>query len=295
MDKSICFLTRGDMTWASSRLAAYWPARYIPGALAHKWEDNKPIPPGYRMYVWQKNVGLSEMEAIRAAGAKNVFYHCDPSWWWHPGECRQADAIVDAIVCSTVPSAEDYMQFSGRTECPTIIPDRLELSYYKPRGPHENPRGQPIRFVWYGMSQNRMALFACLANLERLAANGLNITLTLIDDMPQEPLYWTGLFPFIHARWTLENENALICANDIALVPPYPGPWGKLKTNNRTLVAWACGLPAVAGEDYRELYDVATRATLRNEMVATGQQELVQRYDVRQSAGEWMQLLEAIS
>jgi hypothetical protein len=276
-------------------LAAYWPARYIPGSLAYRWEDGTPIPPGYQMYVWQKNVSIPEMETIRAAGGKNIFYHCDPLWWWHPDECRQADAIVDAVVCSTEASALDYMDFSGRTEHPTVIPDRLELSYYKSRGPHETPRGQPVRFVWFGMSQNRLTLFAALANLERLVANGVSIVLTLIDDAPQEVVYWSEMFPFIHARWTLDNENALICANDIALVPLYPGPWGKIKTNNRTLVAWACGLPAITGENYRELYEVATRATLRNEMVAAGQQELVQRYDVRQSAGEWMQLLEAIA
>lgn len=287
---SICFLTNGDMNWASSRLRCYWPAQYLPGSIAQQWHPGGEIPPGYRMYVWLKVADLAGMQLVRDAGALNVLDVCDPLWWWKPELCRQMDALADAVVSATSASAVDYADFCGRdTRTMTIIPDRLELSAYPiRRGTHV--AADPMRFIWYGMAQNRIALFAALANLERLAANGINIELTILDNAPEQRAEWSDMFPIAHVRWTLENENRVIANHDIALIPPYPGPWGVLKTNNRRLVAWACGLPYTKGIDYRETFDLATSAAERNRFASMGRDALEGSFDVKQSAGQWAEL-----
>lgn len=288
-DKTICFLTAGDYAWASARLRSFWPAQYIPGAAAAQWKPNGDIPPGYRMYVWQKNTDPAGMKLVRMAEAYNVIDHCDPVWWWDPARSYKAHDLADAIVCATEGAARDYADFAGMSEPVVIIPDRLQLPAYPyKRPPHKH--ADPVRFVWFGMEQNRIALLNCLANLERLTANGVNMQLTIIDNGPEHVLNWTEMFPVYHTRWTLETENRLIAAHDIALVPPYPGPWGALKSNNRTLVAWACGLPVITGTEYRPLFDLATRAELRQTSADKGWHELTTLYDVKQSAEDWRDL-----
>jgi len=137
---------------------------------------------------------------------------------------------------------------------------------------------------------NRPALFGALANLERLAANGRDIELTICDERPDMVMRITNMFPVYHVLWELEQENAIIAAHDIAILPPYPGPWGRVKSNNRTLTAWACGLPATDCESYKELMtlmDADTRARLG----ADGRKWVEEDYNVERSAREWERLL----
>ena len=136
-----------------------------------------------------------------------------------------------------------------------------------------------------------MAIFGALANLERLAANGHSIALTIYDDQPQNRWTFTDSFPVYYTQWRLDQENEVIASHDIALLPPYPGPWGKVKSNNKELTAWACGLPATDGQDYVEMCDLVALSSKRQIEADRGYEEVKAAYTVDKSADEWKELL----
>ena len=128
-----------------------------------------------------------------------------------------------------------------------------------------------------------------LAALDRLKANGVTFSLTIFDDQPQQ--IWKAGFPIYHVDWNIEQENEILASHDIALLPPYPGAWGKVKSNNKPLTAWACGLPVANGENYHHLYELATRVTCREISAMEGMKALKKEYTIDKSVEQWKGLL----
>ena len=127
--------------------------------------------------------------------------------------------------------------------------------------------------------------------LERLKVNGVNVELTILDDRPQDRLV-SEVFPIYHVKWSLAQEIDIISSHDIALLPPYPGPWGKIKTNNKKLTAWACGLPVTDGYDYYDTIELATRSDIRAERASEGWYQLQKNYTVEKTVEQWEAILD---
>jgi hypothetical protein len=299
-DKRILFITAGPETWASSRLRAYWPAKYIEGSRVMTIDEINAIAEDpaelelldeFDAIVYQKcSPGSDAARAMRATGRKVYWDVCDPLWWWAPGPALEIAQAVDAVVCSSLNLEGDLVDFLHEHQVTTrtlTIPDRLELSHYLKERIHQDV--EPVRFIWFGIYVNRVALFGALANLDRLVANGHNIQLTILDERPDLRFMQQAIFPIRHERWSLEMENEIIASHDIALLPDYPGPWGKVKSNNRTLTALACGLPVTSGLKYNEmieLMDVELRAAS-----AKQRRDFVDGYNVTRSARDWKELV----
>lgn len=289
----VCFIAGGNMTNAGARLRAYWPARFIEGAAVCTWADE---PPPAAAYVFQKLVDLPLMTRLRAGGAACFWDVCDPSWWGSPGDVREVLELVTAVVASGEGLAEDLRQFAGPDvgicDIPVhCIPDRLLLSHFDRQATHAER--DPVRLIWFGAAQNRVALYAAHANLERLQANGHRIALTICDNAPHAPMdiESAGAYPVYYTRWSLESEAATLAAHDIALLPPYPGPWGAVKSNNKALTAAACGLPVTSGVDYFDLRALVCDVAYRREMADAGRREVAARWQTQESAREWRGLL----
>lgn len=289
--KSILFITAGDITWASSRLRCYWPAEHIPGAECvtvadfEQMQDRIDYAAQFGAVVFQKTAMPGVMQPLRARGVLVAWDLCDPLHWFSPKEAETVAAAADIITVSTDLLGRDFTEWSGRGVF--VIPDRLRLDHYDLRDPHTDT--SPVKLIWYGLAANRPALFGVLPNLDRLHANGIKITLTVMDDAPEIQSIQSALVEY--RRWSLDTEAATIRAHDIALLPPYPGPWGLVKSNNRNLVAWASGVPDTTGLHYAELYDLTTSAARRNERAAEAYSHVCAAYDVRQTAADWGRLL----
>ena len=283
------FLTPGPITWASARMRAYWPARYIPGSTVMAWDGQAGIPSGYDNYIFVKRADADIMRQIRETGARVYYDVCDPTWWWSPAPVRNVIANVDGVVCSNQALANDFIEWSDTT--PIVIPDRLELEHFPKRRQHEPV--DVVRFVWFGAHQNRIAVFGGLVHLERLAANGHNIALTICDDRPD--IVWSDLssmFPIYYVRWRLDQENEILASHDVAYLPPYPGEWGRVKSNNRQLTAWACGLPALTDERYPAFERIMSWTT-RTGIAGHGLDIVLDDGDVSRSAAQWISILGA--
>jgi hypothetical protein len=283
----VCFIACGPISWASARLRCHWPARYIKDAAVVEYNAKNDYPDA-DAYVWQKRINQKAMREQRAAGKRVYLDMCDPTWWWEPKLTAEVLAECDAVVCSSPALRFDLAQFSPQTQA-VCIPDRMELSHFLRTRTHAEVT--PLRLIWFGLHFNRVSLFGAIANLERLAANGHAIELTIFDDRPDVILNYTDAFPVYNTEWSVERENEVIAAHDIAVLPPYPGAWGKVKSNNKQLTAWACGLPTTTAEEYFALETMASDVLTRQMISRAGLASLKHDWDVRQSAAEWESLL----
>lgn len=282
----VCFIAGGNMTNAGSRLRAYWPAQHIEGAAVCTWADT---PPPAAAYVFQKLVDLPLMKRLKNGGAACFWDVCDPVWWFNPGDARDVLDVVTAVVASNDGLAADLRQWAGGAPDVHVIPDRLLLSHYDRQAEHGDRR--PVRLIWFGAAQNRMALYAAHANLQRLTADGFDIALTICDNAPNAPFVdLEGIYPIYYTRWQLDTEAATLAAHDVALLPPYPGPWGQVKSPNKAIQAAACGLPVADGVSYADLRALVSDDSLRRSRGATERREVVARWGVEHSAADWVAL-----
>lgn len=288
--KRVVFIPAGNIENAGARLRACWPAQFMPNATVATWTDIRAgeLPDG-DAYVFQKLVDIPLMQTLRERGALVFWDVCDPVWWFNPADAREAAKAADAVVASSAGLAADFMNWSGQKA--HVIADRVWLGHYTRQCRHEER--SPVRFIWYGSAQNRIALYGAAANLARLRANGYEVTLTIFDNAPESPIpNFDADFPVYYTRWTLARESETLAAHDIALLPPYPGPWGMVKSNNRTVSAWATGLPVTSGMDYRVMVELVTNAALRQKSMAAGLDAVGREWNVERSASEWTALIE---
>jgi len=255
----VLYMTAGDINWASSRMRAYWPAQYMADAEVMTLEAaryavaNDDLPEA-DIYVFQKAIDETVAQALPDS-ATVIWDVCDPSWWFDPDRARAALGLVDGLTASTEALAADMVSWlpPDRRYLPVeVIADCYEPRHFPLQAEH---LVHSLRFVWFGIYTNRVGLHAAQANLERLAANGYRVSLTVMDDAPQVELVFLTKtnFPIYHVRWSLDRENQVLASHDVALLPSYPGPWGEMKSNNRSLSAWASGLPVASGLDYYHL------------------------------------------
>jgi len=292
---SVCFITAGPVEWGSSRMRAYWPARYIPDSTVVTMADAQQRGvPDAGVYVFQKLVDPVLIAGLRAMGKIVVWDVCDPAWWFDKTGAIEAVNNVDAIVASSLPLAVDlgaWVAVNGtRAPKKTVIPDRVELSHFAP--PTRYKPGEPVKLIWYGIAVNRIALFAAVVNLMRWRGDGHDISLTIFDDAPDVRFPdLDAILPVTYERWTLDTEAETLAAHHIALLPPYPGPWGKVKSNNRAVTGWAAGLQVINGESYHALpYAVREMETGHDQ-----REYVAANYNVEQSARKWMDLINDLS
>jgi hypothetical protein len=278
------FVTSGPPIWASARMRAQWVARYMDADVWDIQDVARMDVSIYDAFIFIKVGHLGLFKQLLQIDKQVWWDVCDPSWWFSPGEAREFGDIITGVVASCQPLVDDFNKWYGTDKC-HFIPDRLEFSHFPLKKVHQY--ADPVRFIWYGAMQNRTALFATLANMERLAANGYHIELTIYDDHPENDWNLSDKYPIYYSRWDVDKENAVIAGHDIALLPAYPGPWGKVKSNNKILTAWACGLPVTDAQDYEALERLVASTDERIENTPFAFEDA----DVKESAKEWMELL----
>lgn len=280
------FITPGPIAWASSRMRAHWVAENLPGSNVieySKIEKTGKIDLSFDEYVFIKVANDEYVRSLQAAGKRVWWDVCDPVHWFSPDDARRMADAVNGLVFSNENLAEDFAEWYGNIEY-SVIKDRIKLDHFELKRTHQP--ADPVKFIWFGAGQNRNALYGGLAFLERLKANGVNLSLTIMDDRPGEMWIYSG-FPIYHISWELDKENQVIAEHDIAILPQYPGPWGGLKSSNRIVTAHACNVPATTADSWEDFWNIATVTSIRAKRAERGLAWVQECYDVRQSAAEW--------
>lgn len=283
------FIASGPASWASSRIRCFWPAVHMDADVV-VWDFPKPMEfsADYETYIWQKYGNPETQSQLLDAGKQVWIDHCDPMWWFS-NQTFMRDTFENATgaVFSSEELRQDFLQWWGKDYNAHTIKDRLDLSHYSHKKSHHWTK--PVRFIWYGITQNRVSLSGAWANLSRLKVMGHQVTLTIFDNRPDIRITEQDSIPILYSTWELDKEPPMIAGYDVALLPPFPGPWGKVKSNNKNLTASACNVPYVDGHDWEEMLrmmDHKERAKL-----AEMQSAIIPEHDVKISAEEWEALL----
>lgn len=268
-----CFLDGLSPLSASVRFRALWPTKYMIGADAY---DGTQRLGDYDGFVFQKFY-LSDKarhwsHAFQDAGAVLAFDLCDADFLLSDAHRERMLKVLprfDFAVAPTEPLVEWLRQWLPAF----LIPDRLDLSLHAER---HVPQDRKPRLVWFGNSGN-------LVTLEKIwpAACDLDLSLTILSDRLVPP--WDGR-PVKFVEWTLEGANAVIARHDMALNPKLDTGHFAFKSNNKTVTAWALGVPvAETPEQLATLMDFELRKLESAYRLA----EVAAHYDVRISALEW--------
>ena len=288
------FITPGTMEWGSTRMRCYWPSKYMQDTEVVEVPDNgrgeANMSLSHDAYIFQKQGNPELQKSLIDSGKKVFLDQCDPMWWFSDQKLMRAMfENAHGAVFSSSELMKDFLLWYGEPYKAITIPDRMEPEHFNKKKVHHWIN--PVRFIWYGMVQNRVALAAVFANLSRLRVMGFNISLTIMDNYPSMPITETDDIPFLYTKWQLDKEVAQIAAHDVALLPPYPGPWGKVKSNNRNIAAAMCNVPYTTGLDYDEL--VLLMDHKNREVYSEEQSEGLDKYDVKLSAEEWERFIDA--
>lgn len=263
----------------SSRIRVTWLLNYWPEAEAFK------IGPKYDVVIFQKAYFTRYMKAFDGIKILDI---CDPDWL-EGKPVMETIGFCDAVVTSSK-GLYDYL--SQVTEKPVLwIDDRVDLNLHTQRKEHV---GKAQGVVWFGYNNNFSVVDGTIATLHRLG-----LKLTVISDMPYHP---GSKIHGVDDGWIKANiknvkfdpefiNEEIINGGDIVLNPrPETGKF-KFKSNNKTIIAWALGMPvALDSNDLGRFLSEEERkkeAELRLKNVE-------ENYDVKISVSQYKELIAKI-
>lgn len=257
----------------SSRIRARWLSNYWPESEEYK------VGVKYDVMVFQKAYWQEMMMQFKDI---KIFDLCDPDWL-EPRPVVESMEHCDAMVTSTTALANYLKQFI--TDKPVIcIPDRLDLSLHSPRGKHE---GTAKKIVWFGYTHNIQYL---QKTFDFIIEKGLE--LVIISNIAYQPPHGFERLRVENLRYDADSVNERIKECDFAIFPPTIDDMrGLYKSNNKTITAWALGLPvAQSPEDLDRFMSPEERNKEQELRLA----EVKERWDVKLSVQEYQNLIKQL-
>lgn len=294
----IAILTHGSLTWASARFRAFWLAEADPEHFtAYSSGDRLDGLEEHDVIVILKRIGEVDIQRalhLKALGKIIVYDMCDPDWWFNIEGSSAMMQVASAITTSSAGLKQAVLDFEpGRPVA--HIPDRMLPGYHSTVAEH----GERERVVlcWFGAGQNRLPSLSGVLPVLQYLSQQYPLELRVIDDLPHVPLgsslHEESIVRYV--PWTVETFHAQMTACDIALLPPYPGSWGALKSSNKQASAWWAGLPVTDGFDAEYLAELIEDAELRQHFGRELRQEAEKNYDIHTSVAEWLVLAERLT
>lgn len=262
----------GRKNIGSSMIRAKWLLPYWEGAELFKSSQK------YDVVIFQK---VYYKEWAEMVDCIKILDLCDPDWYeWGTRLVEMIDK-VDAITCATQPIAEYVTKLTDKPVW--LIPDRVDLQQFKERKNHQG-NGATKSVVWYGYSHNFEALESALMAIAKL---GLDII--IVSNKPYAaPREITSKVNVTNYPWSDEHWQDDIMRGDVVINPrPENNKW-KFKSNNKTLNAWALGMPvAHTKEELEQLLTEEQRIAESNKRLA----ELRENWQVEKSVWEYKKLI----
>lgn len=302
MTPEVCFIAFGSRALAGSRLRAWAVADAWPESDCVPWREDWPDTYDAPVVVLQKvhprpkaDVGMHLLEQVRAAQARGqlvIWDLCDPIWWW----MSESDFLGLARAMDGLTVSTDGLQ----TDLWNAF--QLQSFYIADRQPFTTMQRRhakvPVpQLVWFGYAQNRIPCFSSGAlALDRLLHNHVPFTLKIVDDRPEWRLSVASELASIttYEKWSLSTIEATLASADVAFLPPYPGPWGPMKGDDKIMTAAWAGLPSADGTDYPDLARLLTDWEYRAMRGRQARMWAELEREIHQSVEEWKQVIHAI-
>ncbi len=226
----------------SSRIRSTWPLRYWPEA------EEFHIGVKYDAVIFQKAYFLEYMKVYDGIKILDL---CDPDWMEGKPviECAQ---LCDAVTVSSKGLHEYLSKVLAKPVY--LVPDTVDMAAHEEKKIHT---ARARSAVWFGYHHNQTVLDAVLPALKRLG-----LQLTVISDLPYFP---TAAIDGVDSKWITANvknikfdaatlNDEIIEGGDIVLNNrPETGKF-KYKSDNKTVIAWALGMPVAKTVEELELF-----------------------------------------
>lgn len=266
---------QGRKNIGSSRIRGHWVAK--------AWGKEAEIfryGQKYDAIIYQKAYAVEHAKIYKGIKILDL---CDADFLHWGYRTKEMIEECHAVTTSTEALAQQIRRF---TDKPVLcIPDRLDLEEISV-GFKEHL--QPAQVAgWYGYSQNFDTLKSAVVELKRK-----HLSLLVISD---KPFYVTQMSDGVSIqnrphKWETVCKDLLDA--DIIINPTFnKGRW-KYKSNNKTILAWALGLPvAHDGVALKNFLDPEARA--RESLLR--RKEVEELYDVKLSVIQYQQLISKLS
>jgi hypothetical protein len=240
----------------------------------------------YSTVIFQKAYWL---EYAKKFDGVKILDLCDPDLLHWGSSCKAMADACDVVITSTPSLANLVSQY---TTTPTsCIPDRVNLnSVHNLRKSHSG-NGPTRTAVWFGYSMNFPSLDSAITKLLPL---GINHLIVIADwDKPYWlPLEHYGTIRVTNYAWQAKTVHEHLLEADVVLNFSLDSGRWKYKSNNKTILAWALGLPVAHSAD--ELASLLSEEA-RIQEAERRFLEVQRDYDIRQSVDEYKSLIARVS
>lgn len=280
---------------ASTRIRVTWPAKYMDKV--YIGEDEKELFK-CKAVVFQTrwdNEDVKLAKRLKAKGIKILCDFTDPYWLKEYGGCIPKDFqdMVDISDCVMFPTSgieKSFIDTFGDKQT-VVVADRIDLDIYDRVKRHTDKT--EYRILWHGSYGNICSMELARNDLEKLGKE-FKITLSCVYDHAYEheinEFDNIGLECF---EWTEQKviDEMLLC--DVSINPRYDN-WKSYKSNNKTVAAWACGVPCVERDFYKEIKRYLSSAKVRNIEGAKFREVTEKQYDVKDTAKQLTQVISSL-
>jgi hypothetical protein len=240
----------------------------------------------YSTVIFQKTYWL---EYVKMFDGVKILDLCDPDLLHWGSPCKAMADACDVVTTSTLALANLVSQY---TTTPTsYVPDRVNFNSIRGLRKAHSGNGPTRTAVWFGYSMNFPSLDSAIAMLHPL---GINHLIVIADwDKPYWlPLEHYGTMRVTNYAWQAKTVHEHLLEADIVLNFSLDSGRWKYKSNNKTILAWALGLPVARSVD--ELASLISEDT-RIQEAERRLLEVQRDYDIRQSVDEYKSLIARVS
>ena len=269
---------QGKKGLGSSRIRGHWTVRH--------WKEAGPelgdcelfkFGQKYDAVIFQK--AYFAQFASKFQGIK-ILDICDPDWLHWSYQFKETLDFCDAVTCSSVELCKSIQKFTDKPVY--FVPDRVDLEAMPKPKVHTGPTKT---IVWYGYSHNFPILDSCMK-----AISDLKMDLIVVSDgvyaAPQAFKVDVTNLPFSEQHHLTDIQKG-----DVVLNPKFnKGKW-RFKSDNKTYIARALGMPVAHTEE--ELKSLLTEEQRIKESLK-GLEAAKKEYDIRLSVVDYKEVISDI-
>lgn len=292
MEKTIGILTfeqfHGKQNIGSTRIRVKWPLKYWPEA------EEYLMGRKYETLILQKAYWLEGLELIRKTDKEEgrhtpiILDMCDADWLHWGYRIKQVIDLCDAVTTSTMELAKFLVNYTDKPVW--CIPDRLDFESFGDLKKDHRGNGTTKKVAWYGYSENFPMLDLAVNALVQVGIEELIVVANRRSPY-QLPASVEGKMRLSNLPWSAETANRDLLKADVVINPQMKSGRWKYKSNNKTINAWALGLPVATDKaELEKLMSEEARIKESDFRYAQVHRES----DVRQSVEEYRALINEI-